>query len=112
MQRKNITPQGRKPWGCMNASMALIEGDPTGGTRHARFFFFFFVPSRFTKDPPRIAKLTPEQYRVTQQERHRAAGHGTSLAHRGRGFMSTSCRRRAALRCVFASTDKFESGCG
>ncbi|MEM7508365.1 MAG: peptide-methionine (R)-S-oxide reductase MsrB [Pseudomonadota bacterium] len=62
----------------------------------------------YTKSEEAIAKLTPEQYRVTQQD-------GTE-----RPFTGEYCSNKAAGIYVdivsgeplFASTDKFESGCG
>jgi len=62
----------------------------------------------FTKDPEAIAKLTPEQYRVTQQSGTEMPGTGALLHNKEPGIYVDIVSGEP----LFASSDKFESGCG
>jgi peptide-methionine (R)-S-oxide reductase len=62
----------------------------------------------FRKDPEVIAKLTPEQYRVTQQSGTERPGTGEYLHDKRSGIYVDIVSGEP----LFASTDKFESGCG
>jgi len=62
----------------------------------------------YTKDPAQIAKLTPEQYRVTQQSGTERPGTGPLLYNKEPGIYVDIVSGEP----LFASTDKFESGCG
>jgi peptide-methionine (R)-S-oxide reductase len=63
---------------------------------------------KFAKDPSVIAKLTPEQYRVTQQSGTERAGTGELLANKEPGIYVDVVSGEP----LFASSDKYESGCG
>ena len=62
----------------------------------------------YTKDPAQIAKLTPEQYRVTQQSATERPGTGQYLYNKEPGIYVDIVSGEP----LFASSDKFESGCG
>jgi len=62
----------------------------------------------YTKDPEKIAKLTPEQYRVTQQSGTERPGTGPLLYNKEPGIYVDIVSGEP----LFASSDKFESGCG
>ncbi|MCC6744139.1 MAG: peptide-methionine (R)-S-oxide reductase MsrB [Acidobacteria bacterium] len=62
----------------------------------------------FTKDPEAIAKLSPEQYRVTQQSGTEMPGTGALLHNKEPGIYVDIVSGEP----LFASSDKFESGCG
>ena len=62
----------------------------------------------YTKDPAQIAKLTPEQYRVTQQSGTERPGTGPLLYNKEPGIYVDIVSGEP----LFASSDKFESGCG
>ena len=62
----------------------------------------------YTKDPARIAKLTPEQFRVTQQSGTERPGTGEYLYNKEPGIYVDVVSGEP----LFASADKFESGCG
>ena len=62
----------------------------------------------FRKDPDAIAKLTPEEYRVTQQSGTEAPGTGKLLHNEEPGIYVDIVSGEP----LFASSDKFESGCG
>lgn len=62
----------------------------------------------FRKDPEAIAELTPEQYRVTQQSGTERPGTGEYLHDKRSGIYVDIVSGEP----LFASTDKFESGCG
>jgi peptide-methionine (R)-S-oxide reductase len=62
----------------------------------------------YTKDPAQIAKLTPEQYRVTQQSGTERPGTGELLYNKEPGIYVDIVSGEP----LFASSDKFESGCG
>src|SRR5512140_734441 len=62
----------------------------------------------FKKDPAAIAKLTPEQFRVTQRSGTEAPGTGEHLDNKEPGIYVDIVSGEP----LFASTDKYESGCG
>jgi peptide-methionine (R)-S-oxide reductase len=64
--------------------------------------------NRFAKDPAALAKLTPEQYRVTQQCGTEMPGTGPLLQNREPGIYVDVVSGEP----LFASTDKFDSGSG
>ena len=62
----------------------------------------------YTKDSTKIAKLTPEQFRVTQQSGTERPGTGELLYNKEPGIYVDIVSGEP----LFASSDKFESGCG
>src|SRR5262245_32886085 len=64
--------------------------------------------SKFSKDPNAISRLSPEQYRVTQQTGTEAPGSGEYLDTNEPGIYVDVVSGEP----LFASSDKFESGCG
>jgi peptide-methionine (R)-S-oxide reductase len=62
----------------------------------------------YKKDPAAIAKLTPEQYRVTQQSGTERPGTGALLGNKAAGIYVDVVSGEP----LFASTDKYESHCG
>ncbi|MGQ4582814.1 peptide-methionine (R)-S-oxide reductase MsrB [Lysobacter sp. F60174L2] len=64
--------------------------------------------SRYSKDPDAIARLTPEQFRVTQHSGTEAPGTGEYLDNKHPGIYVDIVSGEP----LFASSDKFESGCG
>lgn len=62
----------------------------------------------FSKDPDAIARLTPEQFRVTQQSGTEYPGTGEYLYNKEPGIYVDIVSGEP----LFASSDKFESGCG
>ncbi|MEJ6388700.1 peptide-methionine (R)-S-oxide reductase MsrB [Gymnodinialimonas ulvae] len=62
----------------------------------------------YTKNPDVIATLTPEQYRVTQQSGTERPGTGEYLDNKAPGIYVDIVSGEP----LFASGDKFESGCG
>ena len=62
----------------------------------------------YRKDPDAIARLTPEQIRVTQQSGTEHPGTGEYLANKKPGIYVDIVSGEP----LFASSDKFESGCG
>src|ERR1700704_6439735 len=62
----------------------------------------------FSKDPNVIARLSPEQYRVTQQSATERPGTGEYLDNKEPGIYVDIVSGEP----LFASSDKFESGCG
>jgi peptide-methionine (R)-S-oxide reductase len=62
----------------------------------------------FKKDPEAIKRLTPEQFRVTQQSGTEYPGTGEYLDNKEPGIYVDIVSGEP----LFASTDKFESGCG
>ena len=64
--------------------------------------------SRYRKDPDAIARLTPEQYHVTQESGTERPGSG-ALLHEQRAGIYVDIVSGEPL---FASADKFESHCG
>jgi peptide-methionine (R)-S-oxide reductase len=63
---------------------------------------------KYTRDPAAIAKLTREQYRVTQQSGTEMPGTGPLLKNKKPGIYVDIVSGEP----LFASTDKYESGCG
>ena len=64
--------------------------------------------TQYRKDPDAIAQLTPEQYRVTQQSGTERPGSGEYLDNQQPGIYVDVVSGEP----LFASSDKFESGCG
>ncbi|AOB31715.1 methionine sulfoxide reductase B [Bordetella sp. H567] len=64
--------------------------------------------SNYRKDPEAIARLTPEQYRVTQESATERAGTGEYLDNKEPGIYVDIVSGEP----LFASSDKYESGCG
>ena len=64
--------------------------------------------NQYRKDPDAIARLTPEQYRVTQQSGTERPGSGEYLDNHQPGIYVDVVSGEP----LFASSDKFESGCG
>ena len=62
----------------------------------------------YTKSPEAIAALTPEQYQVTQRSGTERAGTGEYLDNHDPGIYVDIVSGEP----LFASTDKFKSGCG
>ena len=62
----------------------------------------------FKKDPEAIKRLSPEQFRVTQQGGTEYPGTGEYLDNKEPGIYVDIVSGEP----LFASTDKFESGCG
>jgi peptide-methionine (R)-S-oxide reductase len=62
----------------------------------------------YTKDEAAISKLTPEQYRVTQQSGTERPGTGAYLDNKEAGIYVDIVSGEP----LFASSDKYESGCG
>ncbi|HVZ03669.1 peptide-methionine (R)-S-oxide reductase MsrB [Hyphomicrobium sp.] len=62
----------------------------------------------YKKDPEVVSKLTPEQYRVTQQSGTERPGTGEYLNNKEPGIYVDIVSGEP----LFASSDKFESGCG
>ena len=64
--------------------------------------------SEHRKSPESISRLSPEQYRVTQQNGTESAGTGEYLDNKEPGIYVDVVSGEP----LFASSDKFESGCG
>ena len=64
--------------------------------------------SQYRKDSEAIARLDPEQFRVTQQSGTEAPGTGEYLGNKEPGIYVDVVSGEP----LFASSDKFESGCG
>ena len=62
----------------------------------------------YQKSADAIAKLTPEQYRVTQQSGTERPGTGEYLDNKEPGIYVDIVSGEP----LFASSDKYESGCG
>lgn len=63
---------------------------------------------KYEKSAEAIAQLTPEQYRVTQESGTEMPGSGEYLANKAPGIYVDVVSGEP----LFASTDKYESGCG
>ncbi|KGO98973.1 peptide-methionine (R)-S-oxide reductase MsrB [Novilysobacter defluvii] len=63
---------------------------------------------QYSKNPDAIARLTPEQYRVTQQSGTEPPGTGEYLDNREPGIYVDIVSGEP----LFASSDKFDAGCG
>lgn len=64
--------------------------------------------SAYTKSAEAIAKLTPEQYRVTQESATERPGTGAYLDNKKPGIYVDIVSGEP----LFASSDKYDSGCG
>jgi peptide-methionine (R)-S-oxide reductase len=64
--------------------------------------------ANYTKDKDAIAKLTPEQFRVTQQSATEPPFHNAFWDHQEPGIYVDVVSGEP----LFSSLDKFESGCG
>lgn len=64
--------------------------------------------STYTKTEEALSKLTPEQYRVTQQSGTERPGTGEYLDNKEAGIYVDVVSGEP----LFASSDKYESGCG
>jgi peptide-methionine (R)-S-oxide reductase len=64
--------------------------------------------TKYQRNPAVISSLTPEQYRVTQQNGTERPGTGEYLDNREPGIYVDIVSGEP----LFASSDKFESGCG
>lgn len=64
--------------------------------------------ANYQRNTDAIAKLTPEQYRVTQQNGTERPGTGEYNGNKAAGIYVDLVSGEP----LFASTDKFESGCG
>jgi len=62
----------------------------------------------YRKTPEALARLTPEQYRVTQESATERPGTGALLYNKEPGIYVDIVSGEP----LFASSDKFESGCG
>ena len=66
------------------------------------------MPAPYRKSPEAIARLSKEQYRVTQESATERAGTGEYLDNHEPGIYVDIVSGEP----LFASSDKFESGCG
>ena len=64
--------------------------------------------NQFKKDPDAIGKLSPEQYRITQQNGTERPGTGAYLDNKEPGIYVDVVSGEP----LFASSDKYDSGCG
>ena len=64
--------------------------------------------SRYTRSPEALSQLSPEQYRVTQERGTERPGTGEYLHNKEPGIYVDVVSGEP----LFASSDKFESGCG
>jgi len=64
--------------------------------------------ANYTRDEAAIAKLSPEQFRVTQQSGTERPGTGELLHNKAPGIYVDIVSGEP----LFASSDKYESGCG
>src|SRR5450755_3815498 len=64
--------------------------------------------SKYSKNPDAIAKLSPEQFRVTQESATERPGTGEYLNNKKPGIYVDIVSGEP----LFASSDKYESGCG
>ena len=64
--------------------------------------------TKYTKNPDAIATLSPEEFRVTQQSGTERPGTGKLLGNKEPGIYGDIVSGEP----LFASGDKFESGCG
>jgi peptide-methionine (R)-S-oxide reductase len=63
---------------------------------------------KYGKDPEAVAKLSPEEYRVTQEGATERPGTGAYLHNKKPGIYVDVVSGEP----LFASSDKYESGCG
>lgn len=64
--------------------------------------------NRYSKNPDAVARLTPEQFRITQRSGTEHPGTGEYLDNKAPGIYVDVVSGEP----LFASSDKFESGCG
>ncbi|MEI4261505.1 peptide-methionine (R)-S-oxide reductase MsrB [Roseovarius sp. D0-M9] len=64
--------------------------------------------TRYTKDPDAIARLSPEEFHVTQESGTERPGTGKYLGNKAPGIYVDIVSGEP----LFASADKYESGCG
>lgn len=64
--------------------------------------------SRYQKTPEALARLSPEEFRVTQQSGTERPGTGALLSNKEPGIYVDIVSGEP----LFASSDKYESGCG
>ncbi len=64
--------------------------------------------AKYSKTPEAVSALSPEQYRVTQESGTERAGSGEYLDNKEPGIYVDVVSGEP----LFASSDKFESGCG
>lgn len=64
--------------------------------------------TKYTKDPDAIANLTPEEFHVTQESGTERPGTGSLLYNKDPGIYVDVVSGEP----LFASADKYESGCG
>ena len=64
--------------------------------------------TEYTRSPDVVATLTPEQYRVTQENGTERPGTGELLGNKAPGIYVDIVSGEP----LFASSDKYESGCG
>ena len=64
--------------------------------------------TQYLKDPDRVAALSPEEYRVTQENGTERPGTGQYLDNKAPGIYVDIVSGEP----LFASADKYESGCG
>jgi peptide-methionine (R)-S-oxide reductase len=83
----------RRPKDEFDDDSARIEGGPM---------------THYHKNPDAIVKLTPEQFRVTQESATERPGTGAYLDNKEPGIYVDVVSGEP----LFASSDKFESGCG
>ena len=67
-----------------------------------------FRSPQYTKDPDAIARLSPEEFHVTQQSGTERPGTGKLLSNKEPGIYVDIVSGEP----LFASADKYESGCG
>jgi peptide-methionine (R)-S-oxide reductase len=63
---------------------------------------------KYSKDPETLSKLSPEQYRVTQESYTERPGTGAHLRNKEPGIYVDVVSGEP----LFASSDKYDSGCG
>ena len=64
--------------------------------------------TKYQKTPEAVSRLTPEQFRITQQSGTEYAGTGEYLHNKAPGIYVDIVSGEP----LFASSDKYESGCG
>jgi peptide-methionine (R)-S-oxide reductase len=91
--------RSRKPANC--DKMGSERGDNMGSEKEKEM-------RKYEKTPQAISKLSPEQYRVTQQGATERPGTGEYLSNKAPGIYVDIVSGEP----LFASSDKYESGCG
>jgi peptide-methionine (R)-S-oxide reductase len=94
------------------AARAISRGTPLAGAIRSAIITVACSEERgmqtYEKKPEAIAKLSPEQYRVTQQNATERPGTGEYLHNKEPGIYVDIVSGEP----LFASSDKYESGCG